>query len=185
MLKMKSKNHVEEIELIENVSVAINGRSFTVTGPKGNVSRELYSPVINTVASKNKVTFKIPVYTMREKKLIGTFKAHLKNMAKGVTEGHLYKLKICSGHFPMNVSYGNGVFSVKNFIGEKVPRTLKIDKKVSVVVEGDGIVLEGIEKELVSQTAASIEKLTKRPAFDRRVFQDGIYITEKDGKTIK
>jgi large subunit ribosomal protein L6 len=185
MLKMKLKNHVEEIELIEEVSVAINSRAFTVTGAKGNVTRDLYSPIIKTVANKNKVTFTVPVYTMREKKLIGTFKAHLNNMAKGVTEGHIYKLKICSGHFPMNVSYAGGIFSVKNFTGEKVPRTLKIDKSVNVAIDGDFIVVEGIEKELVGQTAANIEKLTKRPAFDRRVFQDGIYITEKDGKPIK
>jgi large subunit ribosomal protein L6 len=182
---MKLKNHTEEIELIDGVDVAISARSFTVTGQKGSVSRQLYSPLIRAEAKKNMVTFSIPVYTMREKKLIGTFKAHLKNMAKGVTEGHVYKLKICSGHFPMNVSYAGGIFSVKNFTGEKVPRTLKIDKKVTVVVEGESIVVEGIEKELVSQAAANIEKLTKRPAFDRRVFQDGIYITEKDGKTIK
>ena len=46
------------------------------------------------------------------------------------------------------------------------------------------IVVEGINKELTSQTAASIEQMTRRPGFDKRIFQDGIYITEKDGKKI-
>jgi ribosomal protein L6P/L9E len=33
----------------------------------------------------------------------------------------------------------------------------------------------------VSQVSADIENLVRRTDYDRRVFQDGIYITEKDG----
>ena len=47
------------------------------------------------------------------------------------------------------------------------------------------IEVEGTDKELTSQQAASIEQLTRRPGYDKRVFQDGIYIIEKDGKRIK
>jgi len=47
-------------------------------------------------------------------------------MIRGVTEGYTYKLKICSGHFPMNVSLKGDVLEIKNFIGESVPRKLKI-----------------------------------------------------------
>jgi large subunit ribosomal protein L6 len=45
--------------------------------------------------------------------------------------------------------------------------------------------VEGIDKELTSQTAALIEKLTRRPGFDKRIFQDGIFMIEKDGKPLK
>ena len=76
-------------------------------------------------------------------------------------------------------------FVVKNFIGEKVPRTVSINEGVSVKIEGTEIVVEGFDKEKTGQMAASIEQMTRRPGFDERIFQDGIYLIEKDGKVIK
>ncbi len=105
-------------------------------------------------------------------------------MLRGVTEGHTYKLKVCSGHFPMSVSVKEGVLEVKNFIGEKVPRRLMIKDGVTVTAEGDVIVVTGHDKERVGNQAAAIEQLMRRPGFDRRIFQDGIYLTEKDGKEV-
>ena len=37
----------------------------------------------------------------RVKTVVNTYKAHIKNMVKGVQEPYVYKLKICSGHFPL------------------------------------------------------------------------------------
>ena len=72
------------------------------------------------------------------------------------------------------------IIGFKNFFGEKVPRKIKFDKKnVSIKVDGTEVLVEGMDKEKVGQTAASIEQLTRRPGFDKRIFQDGIYITEK------
>ena len=51
-------------------------------------------------------------------------------------------------------------------------------------VNKEEIVVSGIDKEKVSQAAASIETLTRRQGFDRRRFQDGIYIISKDGKKL-
>jgi large subunit ribosomal protein L6 len=105
-------------------------------------------------------------------------------MIKGVQEGFTYKLKICSGHFPMSVALKGNTFEIKNFIGEKVPRTLKIKQGADVKIEGDQITVHATDKELAGTTAGAIEKLTRRPGFDKRIFQDGIYITEKDGKKL-
>ena len=85
----------------------------------------------------------------------------------------------------MNVSIKDKTFEIKNFIGEKVPRVLKIKDTVDVKLEGDMVIVESISKECAGQMAASIEQLTRRPGFDTRVFQDGIFITYKDGKIIK
>jgi large subunit ribosomal protein L6 len=82
----------------------------------------------------------------------------------------------------MNVSIKGQTLEVKNFIGEVVPRSYSFSKDVDVKLNGEMISVTGINKELVSQTAGSIEQLTRRVGFDRRIFQDGIYIVDKDGK---
>lgn len=181
---MSSKNYVEEIELPEGVSASREGKMIQVKGPKGEVTKTLYNPLITMEVKDNKIELRADRYGRREKTLIGTYRSHVRNMLKGVTEGHYYTLKICSGHFPMNVSFSNNVLTVKNFIGEKVPRTLNVSNKVNLKVEGDQITIESPDKDVAGQTAGSIEKLTKRVNFDKRIFQDGIYIIEKDGKKL-
>ncbi len=62
---------------------------------------------------------------------------------------------------------------------------MKLKEGVSIKVEGDMINVESIDKGLAGQTAADIEQLTRRTNYDTRIFQDGIYIINKDGKEIK
>jgi large subunit ribosomal protein L6 len=85
----------------------------------------------------------------------------------------------------MNVAVQGNQVIIKNFIGEKVPRVLDLLPGVKVSVDGTTVNVEGVDKELASQTAASIEQLTRRPGYDNRIFQDGVYIVNKDGKEVK
>ncbi len=181
---MKAENVNETISLPEGVTAQATQGMLTIKGPKGEVQRNFLHPKVFVSATQADVVFDVKLFGKAEKKILNTFKAHVKNFIKGVTEGHEYKLRICSGHFPMNVSIkGNGL-EVKNFIGEAVPRTLTFKEGTDVKLDGDIITVTGINKEVVAQGAASIEKLTRRNGFDRRRFQDGIYITEKDGKKL-
>ena len=133
-----------------------------VKGKNGEVSRNLNDPKIRISIGQKEIVFMAMPATQMEKKKIGSMMAHVKNMFRGVQVGINYKLKICSGHFPMNVSSSGKQFIVKNFLGEKVPRVLELSEKVKIKVEGDHITVDGNDKELVSQTAASIETLTRR-----------------------
>jgi large subunit ribosomal protein L6 len=182
---MKIKNHTDTVELPEKVTATVTDGTITVKGPQGELSRSFRDPRIAVTIEGGEVKFSVALFTKREKTQLGTFVAHLENMLKGVTEGHEYALKICSGHFPMSVAFTNNQLIVKNFLGEKVPRALPVSTQTKVTVEGDRITVKSINKELCAQTAASMEQLTRRTSFDKRIFQDGIYIVNKDGKEIK
>ena len=175
----------EIISLPEGVTASIDNGVLSLQGPKGSVSKNLIHPRVIVSVGSEGVEIISQKFSKTEKKLFNTFKAHIKNLMKGVTEGFEYKLKICSGHFPMNVSVKGNKMEVKNFIGESVPRTLTFKEGAEVKLNGEMISVTGINKELVSQAAADIEQLTRRVGFDRRIFQDGIYIVEKDGKVIE
>jgi len=181
-----NKDNSVDVQIPEGVEVRFEKPKLIVSGPNGEVSRLIRSPMITVSVEKGNVKLKASVLTKREKKLLGTFVAHINNMIKGVTEGFVYKLKVCSGHFPMNVQVKGEEFTVNNFIGEKFPRRLRIKHQgVKVEVDGDIITVSGIDKEQVAQTAGDIEGLLKRANYDKRIFQDGIYIIEKDGKHTK
>lgn len=177
--KMKFKNYNEEIEVPEGVQVSLDKTILIVKGKRGEIKRDFFDPKVKIDVKNNKVLFDIKIMTKREKMLLGTYIAHIKNMFRGISDGFTYKLKICSGHFPMNVSFKNNEFTIKNFIGEKVPRVLKVNPDVKVTIEGDLVTLESNDIGLAGQTAGSIEKLSSRPGFDKRIFQQGIFITEK------
>ncbi len=172
------------IELGEGVKAQLENRELTVTGPKGEIKRKIIEPAINFNITSEHIKISTKKDSKSQKKALNTLTAHLNNLVKGVKEEYVYKLKICSGHFPMNVSVKGDVFEIKNFIGEKVPRTLKIMSGAQVNIQGEIIEVKSINKEVAGQVAASIEKLTRRPNFDKRIFQDGIYIIEKDGRVL-
>jgi large subunit ribosomal protein L6 len=101
-------------------------------------------------------------------------------MIRGVTDGFTYNLKAFYSHFPMTMAVKGNIFVVNNYFGERVPRTANILAGVDVKVQNKvEVVVSGIDKEAVGQTAANIERCTTVKNRDRRVFQDGIYLLEK------
>ncbi len=181
---MKLPELTETITLPEGVTASYDAAAHTlvVRGEKGELSRSFFHPKITLTLDDGVVRLVAKQATLREKKMLFTFAAHIRNMARGVSEGYTCRLKVCSGHFPMSVSVKGNTFEVKNFIGEKVPRTLTLKPGVDVKVDGADVTVTGVDKELVGQVAADIEQLTRRPGFDSRIFQDGIFIVQKAGK---
>lgn len=179
---MKLKKMQEEIEIPAGVEAQVDKNLVTIKGKKGELKKMFPHHKVNLERKEKMIIISSDNATKREKMVMGSFSAHINNMMKGVVDGHTYRLKICSGHFPMNVSVSGQDFIVKNFLGEKVPRVLKLKGGVSVRIEGSDVVVESPDKELAGQAAADIEKLTTIKGRDLRIFQDGIYITNKDGK---
>jgi len=173
-----------KIKLPEGCTFVKERKSVTVKGPKGELKKALPDSEIKIVQEGTTLNLSYNKTNKENKRKLFTTNAHIKNMIEGVINGFTYKLKICSGHFPMSVALKNNIIEIKNFIGEVVPRKLVIKEGADVKIDGDIITVQATDKEIAGQVAASIEKLTKRPGFDKRIFQDGIYIIDKNGKSV-
>merc|ERR1739840_67913 len=79
-------------------------------------------------------------------------------MMNGVIYGYRYKMKSVYAHFPINVNITeNGtVVDVRNFLGEKFVRHVKMRPGVVCINSPvkDEIILEGNDLELVSNSAS-------------------------------
>lgn len=175
-----------EIDIPEGVTVTVDhahGENHTVVkGPKGDLERRFRYRGVTVDVKGDKVTIHKDLPRREHKAICGTYFAHIENMMKGVTAGWTYRMKIVYNHFPIKASVQGETFVIENFLGERSPRTATILPDVKVQVKGDDVVLEGIHREHVGQTAANIEMASRVRGRDIRVFQDGIYITSKGGQ---
>jgi len=184
VIKMKA-DIVDKISIPENVEVELDDGVVKVSSGKNNLERRFVYPMVTITKEGNDIIFASKNATKREKRMINSFKSHIKNMIRGVGSDYVYRLMICSSHFPMNVSVEKDELVIKNFLGEKISRKVKIINGIKVTIEGNIIKINGADKENAGRMAGKIEMLTKIKNRDKRVFQDGCYIFDKAGKLIK
>ena len=166
----------KQFTIPDGVDISIDGKKVTVKGTKGTLERAFkYFHDIKIEKKGNAVVIISKSEERKTKAMVGTIRSHIKNMADGVTEGFTTKMKIIYSHFPMSVKVEGDKVMVTNFIGEKTPRVARIIGKVKVEVNGQDIMVTGLDKEDVGQTSGNIEQICRISKFDRRVFQDGIY----------
>ena len=181
--KMVKIDRIEHIVTIPEGVTAENSEDgvVSITGPKGTLSRQFTNPSVSILQESGSLIVRTDLPRKKMKALAGTWNAHLNNMIKGVTDGFTYNLKAFYSHFPMTLEVKGAEFIVNNYFGEKVPRRADIISGVEVKVSNKvEVVVTGIDKENVGQTAANIERCTVVKNRDRRVFQDGIYLLGKE-----
>jgi len=177
----KDVHVIKEVEIPEGVEVKIDNNRVIVKGPKGVLERD-FSHAKGIIMDVRDGKFVAETYfaNARKRALVGTIAAHVKNMILGVTKGFRYKLKIIYSHFPVTVTVKDNKVIISNFLGEKAPRVAEILPDVKVKVQGNDVIVEGIDIEKVAQTAANIERATRIRDLDRRKFMDGIYIYARE-----
>lgn len=174
----------KRVEIPQGIDVSLEESVMLVKGPKGEVRKTLKYPGVTVRKEADEIVIEAENPKKRQWGIIGTYEAHTKNMIKGVSIGFEYKMKVIYSHFPMSVKAKQKTISVENYLGEKVARKTKIAGDCEVKVKGTEVVITGNNIEEVGQTAANIEQLTKVKNKDSRVFQDGIYLIEKDGALV-
>lgn len=162
------------------VDVAENN-TVTVKGPKGTLIRTL--PAEMTIKQENgEIEITRPNDLKREKSLHGLTRSLLHNMVVGVTEGFEKKLEV------------NGVGYRAAKQGKKLVLTLGYSHPVEMedpdgletVVEGQNIIVKGIDKERVGQLAAEIRgKRAPEPYKGKGIKYIDETIRRKVGKTGK
>ncbi len=169
----------EQINIPEGVTATLENNQLTIKGEKGELKRTFSHPKISISISNNNIEINSKDVRRKEKALIGTFIAHIKNMIKGVTEGFEYRMKTVFSHFPIKTSVDGNNFIIQNFLGERSARKAIILEGVTVEPQGENVKVSGIDKEKVGQTVANIERATRVKKRDIRVFQDGVYRISK------
>lgn len=168
----------KEIEIPDGVTVAMEEGNLLVRGPKGELRKAPRG--VKIVIKDKKVTLNSFSERRKDKALAGTWVAHLVNMITGVTRGWEARLKVVYSHFPVKFNVEGNRIVIQNFMGERKERVAKISgKDTKVDVKKDDVIITGIDKEEVGQTAANIELTCKVKGYDRRVFQDGCHLTQK------
>ncbi len=171
-----------ELDIPDEITVEVDHLDVTVEGPDGSVTRRLWYPDVSVDVDGDQVVIESDTENAKTNATIGTFESHITNAFHGVTEGWEYEMEVFYSHFPMQVRVDGDEVVIENFLGEKAPRRTTIHGDTQVSVDGESLTLSGPNKEHVGQTAADIEQLTKVKGKDTRVFQDGVYITQKPQK---
>jgi len=174
----------EEISIPSEITTSVEDDVLIMKKGDKEVKRKL-TALIEVKVEGDKVIIRADRVRKIERRLFGTYKAHVRNMIKGLTEGFVFKLQIANVHFPMNVSFdkANNSIVVKNFLGEKTDRVIKMPEGVDIKVDKENIEVSAHDIELAGDAATKIEKGTKVRNKDRRIFQDGCFLVQKPGRS--
>ncbi|MEK6847226.1 MAG: 50S ribosomal protein L6 [Nanoarchaeota archaeon] len=173
------KKYDIKVAIPDGISCKAEGKMITCNRGNTSISRKIFQQSIFVSISGSEIVLECANSNKKDIANIHTQVAHLKNILLGLKEPFSYELEICNVHFPMTVKVDGNKFLINNFLGEKVSRSAEIIEGVNVKIEGSKVLISSADIEKAGQTAANIEKAARVTKKDRRIFQDGIFITKK------
>ncbi len=165
------------------VDVAIDESLVTVKGPKGTLSHTVASP-ITVERGEDALEVKRPNDERESRSLHGLTRTLINNMVVGVTDGYEKKLEI------VGVGYrvlSKGPTQLEFQLGYSHSITFNAPEGITFTVEtATKLGVQGIDKQLVGETAAKIRKLRKpEPYKGKGVRYAGEQVRRKVGKAGK
>ncbi len=143
------------ITLPKGVTATLQGQVLTVKGPKGTLSRNIH-PRVDVEVDAQSITVKRRDDSNSSRALHGLVRALLSNMVVGVSQGFVKSLEITGVGYRVNVQ--NNVISFS--LGYSHPVDFAMPQGITASLERQNVIrLEGIENELLGQTAARIRAL--------------------------
>ena len=145
------------IQVPQGVTVTLNGQKLTVTGPKGTLEREIHKNITVTVEN-NEVKVTRPDNLALNRGLHGLTRTLISNMVNGVLNEYTRELQINGVGYRVQKQGNN----LNLTLGYSHPVIFEAPKGITFdVPNANTIIVKGIDKELVGQTAANIR--IKRP----------------------
>jgi len=170
------------ITVPSGVDVTIDGRTVTVTGPKGSLSRALH-PDMTLSREDGTLVVTRPTEQKTHKQLHGLTRTLVNNMVVGVTDGYRKGLEITG------VGYRAALNGRKLTLNLGYSHPIEIDPPEGITFEVENptrLAVVGIDKELVGQIAAKVRQTRKpEPYKGKGVRYSGEYIRRKAGKAGK
>ena len=169
----------KHITLPAGVSVAVEGASVKVSGPKGS----LVVPVnhgISVEVEGTTVVCKRANDLKQTKQNHGTTRANIHNAVVGVSEGYKKSLEMRGIGYKAQMQGSNIVL----WAGYSHTVTIKPNEGVKVTcVSPTEIDVEGIDKQAVGQTAARIREVrSPEPYLGKGIRYKDEYVATKEGK---
>lgn len=172
------------VTLPKGVNVTIDGQQVGVKGPKGQLSLTVAEPISVATNDQGQVEVSRPNDERENRSLHGLTRTLISNMVTGVTEGYEKKLEI------VGVGYrvvAKGPQQLEFALGFSHPVVVNAPEGITFAVESPTkFAVQGIDKQLVGETAANIRKLRKpEPYKGKGVRYAGEHVRRKAGKAGK
>ncbi len=164
----------------DGVKVEVQPTLVKVTGPKGSLEQKI-KEVIKVEVKDNKITTIRSNEEKQTKQLHGTYNSLIAGMLEGVTKGFKKELEV-SG-----VGYKVAMKGTTLNMSVGFSHNVNIETPVGITITTPStteIVVEGIDKQLVGETAAVIRAWKKpEPYKGKGIKYKGEHIIRKVGKT--
>ncbi len=145
------------VAIPNGVSVDVGKGAVTVKGPKGELSQG-YEPVVEFKVEDGQCVVTRKDETKRTRSLHGLYRQLLQNMVVGVSQGYTKTLEINGVGYRAELSGNTLVLN----LGYSNPIEYVIPEGITISIEGqqnNRVVVTGIKKEQVGQTAAELRSL--------------------------
>ncbi|MFN5651449.1 MAG: 50S ribosomal protein L6 [Actinomycetes bacterium] len=170
------------INIPSGVEVSIAGRTVTVKGPKGTLSRDIPGDIV-VRKEDNILLVERPNDERTNRSLHGLSRTLVNNMVVGVTEGFAKELEIVGVGYRAEAQGQN----LRLALGFSHPVIVPAPEGISFEIPAQTrVIVKGIDKELVGQVAANIRSIRKpEPYKGKGVRYLNERILRKAGKTGK
>lgn len=168
------------IKIPSGVTVSLDEMIVTVKGPKGTLTRNL-TPMINLEITDQTLQVKRADDTQKSRALHGLARALIHNMVEGVSQGFTRVLEIQGTGYRADVQ--SNVLNLT--LGYAHPVRYVLPDGIAASVDRQTVIrLEGIDKELIGQTAANIRALRAvEPYKGKGIRYSNERVQRKAGKT--